>query len=168
MEVIKSKTKKIARQKKPTTFIIGVVYNDDNKIEALSLYERESKKGYLQSLKKVTERFKAGEDILGISVREEIKFSNTIQEFKTSYYPVLDTSNFNYRKLNVLNGSGGIIFPGKDVIVGMTEEDGKEYCVVVNSDYELRKVKREEAIKQQLIGTFRDTVLRACREPMTI
>ena len=155
--------------KKPTTFIIGVVYSDDNKIEALSLYERDSKKGYLQSLKTVTERVIQGENILGISIREEVKFSNAIQDFVVNNYPVLDTGNFNYMKLNVLNGAGQVIFPGKDVIVGTTvEEDGTEYCVVVNSNYELRKVKKEDAIKQNLVGTFRDTILRVCNEPMTV
>ena len=154
--------------KVPTIFIIGVVYNEENKIEALSLYERDSRKGYLQSLKTVTERVQNGENILGISVREEIKFNNVIQDFKASYYPVMDTANFNYKKLNVLNGAGGIVFPGKDVIVGILTEEETEYCVVVNSDYELRKVKREDAIKQGLIGTFRETVLRVCSEPMTI
>lgn len=155
--------------KKPTTFIIGVVYSDDNKIEALSLYERDSKKGYLQSLKTVTERVIQGENILGISIREEVKFSNAIQDFVVNNYPVLDTGNFNYMKLNVINGAGQVIFPGKDVIVGTTvEEDGTEYCVVVNSNYELRKVKKEDAIKQNLVGTFRDTILRVCNEPMTV
>lgn len=155
--------------KKPTTFIIGVVYSDDNKIEAVSLYERDSKKGYLQSLKTVTERVIQGENILGISIREEVKFSNAIQDFVVNNYPVLDTGNFNYMKLNVLNGAGQVIFPGKDVIVGTTvEEDGTEYCVVVNSNYELRKVKKEDAIKQNLVGTFRDTILRVCNEPMEI
>ena len=157
------------KQKKPVTFIIGVVYSDDDKIEALSLYERDSKKGYLQSLKTVTERVKNKEEILGISVREELKFNNSIQDFKLNYYPVLDTGKFNYMKLNVVNGAGKVVFPGKDVIVGTTvEEDGTEYCVVVNSDYELRKVKKEEAIKQDLVGTFRDTILRVCSEPMTL
>ncbi|MBR4981972.1 MAG: hypothetical protein IKY94_05380 [Lachnospiraceae bacterium] len=157
------------KQKKPTTFIIGVVYSDDNKIEALSLYERDSKKGYLQSLKTVTERVIQGENILGISIREEVKFSNAIQDFVVNNYPVLDIGNFNYMKLNVLNGAGQVIFPGKDVIVGTTvEEDGTEYCVVVNSDYELRKVKKEDAIKQNLVGTFRETILRVCNEPMTL
>lgn len=157
------------KNKKPVTFIIGVVYSDDNKIEALSLYERDSKKGYLQSLKTVTERVIQGENILGISIREEVKFSNAIQDFVVNNYPVLDTGNFNYMKLNVLNGAGQVIFPGKDVIVGTTvEEDGTEYCVVVNSNYELRKVKKEDAIKQNLVGTFRDTILRVCNEPMEI
>lgn len=157
------------KQKKPTTFIIGVVYSDDNKIEALSLYERDSKKGYLQSLKTVTERVIQGENILGISIREEVKFSNAIQDFVVNNYPVLDIGNFNYMKLNVLNGAGQVIFPGKDVIVGTTvEEDRTEYCVVVNSNYELRKVKKEDAIKQNLVGTFRDTILRVCSEPMTL
>ena len=154
--------------KKPITFIVGVVYNEDNKIEALSLYERNSKKGYLQSLKTVVERVKNQEKILGISVREEIKFSNTLQDFKVNYNPVLDTGNFNYMKLNVINGAGKVIFPGKDVIVGTTVEDDEVYCVVVNSDYELRKMKKEDAIKQGLIGTFRDTILRVCCEPMEI
>lgn len=160
----KKEKKKI---KKPVTFLIGVVYEGKN-IEAVSLYDRETKKGYLQSLKNVVKRIQNGEKILGISVRDEVKFVPTLQDFKIVSNPVLDKSWFNYKEMNILNGAGEVVFPGKDVIVGTLTEDDTEYCVVVNSNYELRKIKKEDAIQQKLIGTFRKTILKICSEPISI
>ena len=154
---------------KPDIFVIGLIYGENNKVEAVSLYERDTKKGYMQSIKTVGARIQRGEQIHGVNIREEVRFNDSIQDFKVTVSPYMDLSKFDHRKMNVLNGAGQVIFPGKDVIIGtMTEDDGTEYCVVVDSDYKLRKVKREDAIKQGLLGTFRNTILKVCKKEVQI
>ena len=153
------------RRNNDSTFVIGLIYEGD-KVEALSLYNSENKKGSIESINTVKERLQKGEKIHGVHLREELRCKSG--NFKVRSYVELDIMRFDYRKMHVLNGAGEIITTGKDVIIGAIMENDTYYCVVVNSNYELRKVKKEDAISQKLLGTFRNTILKVCQKKVEI
>lgn len=151
-------------------FIIGIIYgtNDRNKkvIEALSLYDREQKKGYIQSYEKVTQRFINGEPIVGIRMKNDVRYDTRYDDYNINTYSVLDIMKYNYKKLPVLDGSGKVIEPGKDVIIGTKIIDGTEKFVVVNTSYKLRYLSKEEALQEKLLGVIRNTFFVESTEPI--
>lgn len=148
-------------------FIIGVVYNWDGKnrkyIEAVNLYDRNLKKGYLQSINQVAQRYVNGEPIVGIRIKSTLTFRDKVQDYMLETYPVL-LKTYDYRKMSIVDGSGKIIKQGTDVIIGMREIGGKEKCVVVNNNYEERLIDQNIAIKDKLIGVRNKSFYKPSKE----
>ncbi|MBD5508825.1 MAG: hypothetical protein HDR05_12480 [Lachnospiraceae bacterium] len=148
-------------------FIIGILYgiNDKNKeyIEALSLYDRDKKKGYIQSMNKVTQRFINGEPIVGMRVRSIIAYSYKTQNYKLVIRPLLSRT-YDYKQLSIIDCSGKVLKQGKDVIIGMKKIGDTEKCVVINNNYEERIIDKEEAIQNRLLGVYKDTFYRPSME----
>lgn len=148
-------------------FIIGLMYsiNGKNKqyLEALNLYDRKNKKGYMQSVEKVMQRFLAGEPIVGIKVKTTTVFDYKMQDFKIINHPQLSRI-YDYRQLSVIDNTGKVLKQGKDVIIGIKVVDGAEKCVVVNNSYEERILDKQEAIKNKLIGVRRESFYRPSME----
>lgn len=143
-------------------FILGIIYgvNDFNKkyIEAVNVYDVQNKIGYLQSFKRIADRYLQGEPIIGLTVKNFRRVTGPYPldfEYEPKVY--LDKMKYDFRKLSEIDGDGRVLKQGKDVIIGMKEIEGELKCVVIDNYYNIRYISREKAIEEKLVGVTKNS-----------
>lgn len=145
-------------------FIIGLVYginnNDHENVESLKLFDRKRIKVYTQSFNKTAEQFLEGVNIIGLVEKDE---SSLLDEwtFEDKKYPMLNATNYDYKKLPVLNENGDVIKPGKEIVIGKIKIVSRTRYVVLNAnhtDVDFRLADRDEVLKEELLGTTGDSI----------
>lgn len=141
---------------KPTkSFIVGIIYDYNSEknnrvISAVAVYDRENKKGTIQSINKIIQQLKAGEKIAGIELKQDCKFiQGEKMEYKTIEKPAFDMIKYKYQRLPVLNGKGEVIKSGKDVVVGRLDVDR---YITVNSEFKEKCMLKNDILNKQLVG----------------
>ena len=132
------------------TFIVGVIYSDNNtgngknEVEAVAVYDASRNKGDIISLTNIQEKLQEGWNIVGAKLNTKLIFNQK----KCNYYAIesvkLDTSCYNYKRLPVLNGEGDVIKKGNSVIVGTSSKSGKLQYVTSDAQFNINIINEDD------------------------
>ena len=150
---------------KERQFIIGLIEGKDRKgkaiIEAIQLYNPNTKQANIESLESLKKRLKRGEEIIGVRLNYVRRYASNSIGFELSELIAFDKVIYDYRRLSKLNGKGEVIEQGKDVVVGTKRIDDTLKFIVVSNNLDLRYLTREEVINEKLVGSIRDKIGKA-------
>lgn len=150
---------------KERQFIIGLIEGKDRKgkaiIEAIQLYNPNTKQANIESLESLKKRLKRGEEIIGVRLNYVRRYASNSIGFELSELMAFDKVIYDYRRLSKLNGKGEVIEQGKDVVVGTKRIDDTLKFIVVSNNLDLRYLTREEVINEKLVGSIRDKIGKA-------
>lgn len=154
---------------KKKEYIVGVLYEKSDrskdKLVAVKLFDLSTKSCRIESLNLLLNRIKRDEtEVYGVRIKTEVKYNNNIEDFKVKEYCVLTKSPYDCRKLPVLNGNGEIILDGKDVVIGLDENNQSNKYMVVNSNGEIRLLSKEEVIENDYVGVNRKVITKHSNE----
>lgn len=156
----KEKQKEYMLRKDQTyTFMIGVIYRHDNKkIEAIKTYNIKNRECRIDSLEAIKYRMENGERIAGISLSYTLVYNSKENGYLIKSNLHFEGAIYNYKHLDVINGKGRVVHPGKEVIIGMYEGEHEKLFIAMNGNGEVRYLSKNEAIEQRLMGVTRNTI----------
>lgn len=157
------------QKKKKREYIVGLIYEKNerskDKLVAVKMFDLSTMSCRIESLNLLLSRIKKDEaEIYGVRVKTEVRYRSNIENFKVKEYCVLTKSPYDCRKLPILNGNGEIILDGKDVVIGLDENNQSNKYMVVNSNGEIRLLSKEEVIENDYVGVNRKGITKHSNE----
>ena len=146
-------------------FILGVIEGEDKKgrsvIEAVKIYNPITDECSIKSLNTIMKEIDSGNEIIGAHIRETRQFCESKEEYKIIRELVVKSQYYKTSDLSRLNGAGEVIKPGKAVVIGSIEKNGKEKFVVITASLKKQYLSKEDVIDGGYIGVHRKQIMRA-------
>ena len=146
-------------------FVLGIIETENKKgkpvTEAVLIYNPISEEHQIVSMNTIINMIDADKEIIGARIRETQRYSESKEEYIINREVLIKSQYYRTKDLPKLNGQGEVITPGKGVVVGCTEKNGKVKFVVMTASLKKQYLSKEEVINGGYIGIYRKEIMRA-------